>query len=153
MTHDVAIVLQACDLIKRLHRLSLGDEETGGFVHGSLCPRNFLLTERGDVKVMGLIGSRPVGRVVGREHVHQASRDVQARLTVVHSHGIRRAIGLPSVSSSVIEGGAIGWSDFESGAVSASHATAALNSRISTASPRHTHFQRLGRSTTGKLVE
>src|SRR6187431_397546 len=69
----VGIVLQACDLIKRLHRLSLGEDETGGFVHGSLCPRNFLLTERGDVKVMGLIGSRPVGRVVGREHVPAAA--------------------------------------------------------------------------------
>jgi len=69
----VGIVLQACDLIKRLHRLSLGEDETGGFVHGSLCPRNFLLTERGDVKVMGLIGARPVGRVVGREHVPAAA--------------------------------------------------------------------------------
>lgn len=69
----VGIVLQACELVKRLHRLSLGDDAPGGFVHGSLCPRNFMLTERGDVKVMGLIGVRPVGRVVGREHVPPAA--------------------------------------------------------------------------------
>lgn len=69
----VGIILQACDLVRRLHKLSLDDEEAGGFVHGSLCPRNFLLTERGDVKVMGLIGSRPIGRVVGREHVPAAA--------------------------------------------------------------------------------
>lgn len=69
----VGIILQACELIKRLHRLSLGDDAPGGFVHGSLCPRNFMLTERGDVKVMGLIGARPVGRVVGREHVPPAA--------------------------------------------------------------------------------
>jgi serine/threonine protein kinase len=69
----VGIVLQACDLVKRLHRLSLGEDAPGGFVHGSLCPRNFMLTERGDVKVMGLIGVRPVGRVVGREHVPAAA--------------------------------------------------------------------------------
>jgi len=69
----VGIILQACDLVRRLHKLSLDEEEAGGFVHGSLCPRNFLLTERGDVKVMGLIGSRPIGRVVGREHVPAAA--------------------------------------------------------------------------------
>jgi hypothetical protein len=69
----VAIILQACDLIKRLHKLSFGDDAPGGFVHGSLCPRNFMLSERGDVKVMGLIGVRPVGRVVGREHVPAAA--------------------------------------------------------------------------------
>jgi hypothetical protein len=69
----VGIILQACELIKRLHKLSLGDDAPGGFVHGSLCPRNFMLTERGDVKVMGLIGVRPVGRVVGREHVPAAA--------------------------------------------------------------------------------
>ena len=69
----VGIILQACDLVRRLHKLSLDDEEAGGFVHGSLCPRNFLLTERGDVKVMGLIGCRPIGRVVGREHVPAAA--------------------------------------------------------------------------------
>jgi hypothetical protein len=69
----VGIVLQACELVKRLHKLSLGDDAPGGFVHGSLCPRNFMLTERGDVKVMGLIGVRPVGRVVGREHVPAAA--------------------------------------------------------------------------------
>ncbi|HEU4579606.1 MAG TPA: protein kinase [Polyangiaceae bacterium] len=69
----VGIILQACDLVRRLHKLSLDDEEAGGFVHGSLCPRNFLLTERGDVKVMGLIGARPIGRVVGREHVPAAA--------------------------------------------------------------------------------
>jgi hypothetical protein len=70
---SVAIILQACDLVKRLHKVSLGDDAPGGFVHGSLCPRNFMLTERGDVKVMGLIGVRPVGRVVGREHVPAAA--------------------------------------------------------------------------------
>jgi hypothetical protein len=59
--------------VRRLHKLSLDEEEAGGFVHGSLCPRNFLLTERGDVKVMGLIGCRPIGRVVGREHVPAAA--------------------------------------------------------------------------------
>jgi hypothetical protein len=69
----VGIILQACELIKRLHKLSLGDDAPGGFVHGSLCPRNFMLSERGDVKVMGLIGVRPVGRVVGREHVPAAA--------------------------------------------------------------------------------
>src|SRR6185295_17074944 len=69
----VGIILQACDLVRRLHKLSLDEDEAGGFVHGSLCPRNFLLTERGDVKVMGLIGSRPIGRVVGREHVPAAA--------------------------------------------------------------------------------
>jgi hypothetical protein len=69
----VGIILQACDLVRRLHKLSLDEEDTGGFVHGSLCPRNFLLTERGDVKVMGLIGVRPIGRVVGREHVPAAA--------------------------------------------------------------------------------
>jgi hypothetical protein len=68
----VGIILQACELVKRLHKLSLGDAP-GGFVHGSICPRNFMLTERGDVKVMGLIGVRPVGRVVGREHVPAAA--------------------------------------------------------------------------------
>jgi serine/threonine-protein kinase len=69
----VGIILQACELVKRLHKLSLDEDQTGGFVHGSLCPRNFVLTERGDVKVMGLIGARPVGRVVGREHVPAAA--------------------------------------------------------------------------------
>jgi eukaryotic-like serine/threonine-protein kinase len=71
----VGIILQACELVKRLHKLSLEEEEGGaaGFVHGSLCPRNFMLSERGDVKVMGLIGCRPVGRVVGREHVPAAA--------------------------------------------------------------------------------
>jgi eukaryotic-like serine/threonine-protein kinase len=69
----VGIILQACELVKRLHKVSLGDDAPGGFVHGSLCPRNFMLTERGDVKVMGLIGVRPVGRVVGREHVPPAA--------------------------------------------------------------------------------
>jgi hypothetical protein len=69
----VGIVLQACDLVRRLHKLSLSEEETQGFVHGSLCPRNFMLTERGDVKVMGLIGARPVGRIVGKEHVPAAA--------------------------------------------------------------------------------
>jgi eukaryotic-like serine/threonine-protein kinase len=69
----VAIILQACELIKRLHKVSLGDDAPAGFVHGSLCPRNFMLTERGDVKVMGLIGVRPIGRVVGREHVPAAA--------------------------------------------------------------------------------
>jgi len=69
----VGIILQACDLVRRLHKLSFDEEEAGGFIHGSLCPRNFLLTERGDVKVMGLIGSRPIGRVVGREHVPSAA--------------------------------------------------------------------------------
>ncbi|MEY4548817.1 MAG: hypothetical protein RL685_5012, partial [Pseudomonadota bacterium] len=69
----VGIILQACDLVRRLHKLSFDDESAGGFVHGSLCPRNFLLTERGDVKVMGLIGVRPMGRVVGREHVPSAA--------------------------------------------------------------------------------
>lgn len=69
----VGIILQACELVKRLHKLALDEEDAGSFVHGSLCPRNFLLTERGDVKVMGLIGARPVGRVVGREHVPAAA--------------------------------------------------------------------------------
>lgn len=69
----VGIILQACELVRKLHKLSLGDDEAPGFVHGSLCPRNFLLTERGDVKVMGLIGVRPVGRIVGREHVPPAA--------------------------------------------------------------------------------
>jgi serine/threonine-protein kinase len=68
----VGIILQACELVKRLHKLSL-DDDAVGFVHGSLCPRNFMLSERGDVKVMGLIGVRPVGRVVGREHVPAAA--------------------------------------------------------------------------------
>lgn len=69
----VGIILQACDLIRRLHDLALSEEQVGGFVHGSLCPRSFVLTERGDVKVMGLVGVRPVGRVVGREHVPAAA--------------------------------------------------------------------------------
>jgi len=69
----VGIILQACELVKRLHKLSLGEDAPSGFVHGSLCPRNFVLTERGDVKLMGLIGVRPVGRVVGREHVPAAA--------------------------------------------------------------------------------
>jgi hypothetical protein len=69
----VAVILQACELIKRLHKVSLGEDAPSGFIHGSLCPRNFMLTERGDVKVMGLIGVRPVGRVVGREHVPPAA--------------------------------------------------------------------------------
>jgi len=69
----VAIILQACELLKRLHKVSLGDDPPAGFVHGSLCPRNLMLTERGDVKLMGLIGVRPVGRVVGREHVPAAA--------------------------------------------------------------------------------
>src|SRR5262245_9448697 len=69
----VGIILQACELVRRLHKLSFDEEGAGGFVHGSLCPRNFLLTERGDVKVMGLIGSRPIGRVVGRGHVRAAA--------------------------------------------------------------------------------
>jgi hypothetical protein len=65
----VGIILQACELIKRLHKLTLGEDAPSGFVHGSLSPRNFMLTERGDVKVMGLVGVRPIGRVVGRENV------------------------------------------------------------------------------------
>ncbi len=69
----VGIILQACELVRRLHKLSLDEESAVGFVHGALCPRNFMLTERGDVKVMGLIGVRPVGRVVGREHVPAAA--------------------------------------------------------------------------------
>jgi hypothetical protein len=69
----VGIILQACELIKRLHKLSLGEEAPSGFVHGALCPRNFTLTERGDVKVTGLIGVRPVGRAAGREHVPAAA--------------------------------------------------------------------------------
>jgi hypothetical protein len=69
----VGIILQACELIKRLHKLSLGEDAPSGFVHGSLSPRNFMLTERGDVKVMGLVGVRPIGRVVGREHVPAAA--------------------------------------------------------------------------------
>jgi protein tyrosine kinase len=69
----VGIILQACELIRRLHKMSLGEDAPAGFVHGSICPRNFMLTERGDVKVMGLIGVRPIGRVVGREHVPAAA--------------------------------------------------------------------------------
>jgi len=69
----VGIILQACELIKRLHKLSLGEEAPAGFVHGALCPRNVTLTERGDVKVTGLIGVRPVGRAAGREHVPAAA--------------------------------------------------------------------------------
>lgn len=69
----VGIILQACELLKRLHKLSLGEEAPSGFVHGALCPRNFTLTERGDVKVTGLIGVRPVGRAAGREHVPAAA--------------------------------------------------------------------------------
>jgi hypothetical protein len=69
----VGIILQACELIKRLHKLSLGEDAPSGFVHGALCPRNFTLTERGDVKVTGLIGVRPVGRAAGREHVPAAA--------------------------------------------------------------------------------
>ena len=69
----VGIILQACELIKRLHKLSLGEEAPSGFVHGGLCPRSFTLTERGDVKVTGLIGVRPVGRAAGREHVSAAA--------------------------------------------------------------------------------
>jgi hypothetical protein len=70
----VAIVLQVCEVIGRLHRVSIEDEQTPpGFVHGSLCPRNLVLTTRGDVKVMGLVGSRPMGRVVGRQHVPAAA--------------------------------------------------------------------------------
>ena len=65
----VGIVLQACELIKRLHKLVLGEEAPAGFVHGALCPRHLMLTERGDVKLLGLVGVRPVGRVAGREHV------------------------------------------------------------------------------------
>src|SRR5688572_4543837 len=62
----VGIILQACELIKRLHKLSFGEEAPSGFVHGGLCPRSFTLTERGDVKITGLIGVRPVGRAAGR---------------------------------------------------------------------------------------
>ncbi|HWO08522.1 MAG TPA: protein kinase, partial [Polyangiaceae bacterium] len=69
----VGIILQACELIKRLHKLSLADEAPSGFVHGSLCPRNIMLTERGDVKILGLVNVRPIGRVVGREHVPAAA--------------------------------------------------------------------------------
>lgn len=70
----VAIILQVCELIARLHRVSVEEEQSlSGFVHGSLCPRNLVLTTRGDVKVMGLIGSRPMGRVVGRQHVPEAA--------------------------------------------------------------------------------
>lgn len=70
----VAIILQVCEVLGRLHRVSLEEAQSpAGFVHGSLCPRNLVLTTRGDVKVMGLIGSRPVGRVVGRQHVPEAA--------------------------------------------------------------------------------
>jgi hypothetical protein len=55
----------------------------------------------------------------------------------------RRAIGLPSAESKVIEGGAGGWSDLDRGAVSASHATASTNSRISPATPQLTQRQRM----------
>ncbi len=72
----VGVILQASELIARLHELRLdGEQDVGGFVHGSLCPRNFVLTGRGDVRVMGLVGVRPVGRVVGREHVPAAAVD------------------------------------------------------------------------------
>jgi hypothetical protein len=69
----VGIILQACELIKRLHKLSLGDDAPTGFVHGALGPRNVTLTERGDVKILGLIGVRPIGRAAGREHVPAAA--------------------------------------------------------------------------------
>jgi hypothetical protein len=71
----VAIVLQACEIIGKLHRVAVEDEQqsTNGFVHGSLCPRNFVLTTRGDVKVMGLVGARPLGRTVGRQQVPEAA--------------------------------------------------------------------------------
>lgn len=69
----VGIILQACELVKRLHKLSLGEEAPSGFVHGALWPRSLMLTERGDVKVMGLVGVRPIGRVVGRENVPAAA--------------------------------------------------------------------------------
>ena len=69
----VGIILQACELIRRLHKLSLGEDAPAGFVHGAINPRNIMLTERGDVKVTGLIGVRPVGRAAGREHVSAAA--------------------------------------------------------------------------------
>ena len=48
----------------------------------------------------------------------------------------RRAIGVPSAESSVIEGGVGGLSERDSGAVTASQPTATTNSTISTARPR-----------------
>src|SRR3546814_14879038 len=49
------------------------------------------------------------------------------------------AIGVPSEASSVICGGAIGSSDFDSGAVTASHATERMNSASSAAMLRTSH--------------
>jgi hypothetical protein len=70
----VAIVLQVCELVGRLHSVAVEEAPAAvGFVHGSICPRNLVLTTRGDVKVMGLVGSRPMGRVVGRQHVPEAA--------------------------------------------------------------------------------
>ncbi len=53
----------------------------------------------------------------------------------------RRAIGAPSAESKVIEGGAGGWSDFDSGAVSASQPTAQKNSTMKPAAPRTAHLR------------
>lgn len=69
----VGIAVQVGELVARLHGLSLIEEEPGGWVHGALCPRNLVLTERGDVRVSGLIGVRAMGRIVGEEHVPAAA--------------------------------------------------------------------------------
>ena len=61
----------------------------------------------------------------------------------------RRAIGVPSSASRVTLGGVGGCNDFDSGAVTASHATASTNSTISAANARMIHriqlIRRLGR--------
>src|SRR6478735_6872545 len=53
-----------------------------------------------------------------------------------------RAIGVPSAASRVISGGAIGWSDFDSGAVIASHSTIRTNKLNTPAMMRRVHHQR-----------
>lgn len=65
----VAIVLQACELVGKLHGLALEEGGAAGLVHAALCPQNLLLSTRGEVKVLGMVGCRPMGRVVARDQV------------------------------------------------------------------------------------
>ena len=61
----------------------------------------------------------------------------------------RRAIGVPSAASSVIDGGVGGLSDCDSGAVTASQAIAITSSTMSTPSPRRIQRQSLRRDRGG----
>ena len=60
-----------------------------------------------------------------------------------------RAIGLPSADSSVMLGGAIGWSERDSGAVTASHANSSMKTINSPSAMRLAILRRRGQRLCG----